>query len=98
MRQTWNEEECTSSPGTGEEARNVADQETAPIETGEEKSSFVTLKRRTKQVPRNNLERGSLQTPIPIEGRVGDKTPDEEDRNRGTPTMGLASEGTSGAP
>jgi hypothetical protein len=94
MRQAWNEEECTSSPGTGEEARNAADQETEPRETGEEESGFVTLKRRTKQVPRNNLQRGSLQTPNPIEGRAGDKTPDE-DRNRGTPTMGLASEGTS---
>jgi hypothetical protein len=97
-RQTWNEEECTSSPGTGEEARNAADQETAPRETGEEESPFITLKRRTKQVPRNYLVRGSLQTSVPIEGRVGDKAPDEEDRNRGTPTMGLASEGTSGGP
>jgi hypothetical protein len=72
MRQTWNEEECTSSPGAGEEVRNAAEQETAPRETGEEESPFVTLKRRTKQVPRNNLERGSFQTPVPIEGSVGD--------------------------
>jgi hypothetical protein len=48
-------------------------------------------------VPRNNQEHGSLQTPVPMEGRVGDKSADE-DRDRGTPPVGLASGGTSGGP
>jgi hypothetical protein len=98
MRQTWNEEEGTNSPEAGEKARNAAGQKTEPRETGEDESPFFTLKRRIKHVSRNNLERGSLQTPIPIEGRDGDKSPDEENWNRGTPTMGLASEETSGGP
>jgi hypothetical protein len=33
-----------------------------------------------------------------MEGRVGDNTPEEEDRDRGTPPVGLASGGTSGDP
>jgi hypothetical protein len=91
MRQTWNEEECTSSPGTGEEFRKVSEQETAPTKTGEEGSPFVTLKRRTKQVPRNNQELGRLQTLVPMEGRFGDKTSNEEDRDHRTPPVGLES-------
>jgi hypothetical protein len=60
--------------------------------------SLCHVKKEAKQVPRNNQERGSLQTPVPMEGRFGDKTPDEEDRDRGTTPVGLASGGTSGGP
>jgi hypothetical protein len=95
MRQTGNEE-CTSLPGSGEEARNAAEQETAPRETGEE-SPFVTLERRTKQMPRNNIERGSLQTPVPSWAGLGIGRLTKTGIGR-TPTIGLAPEGTSGAP